>query len=434
MADLLAGPVFFARHNDPTIPSGSLPLEPPASVPPTEPPANVPPLEPPVSIPPTEPPVSIPPTEPPVSAAPLEPPVSGATVPGDTGNDKTGNDTPEDSKPEEGTDEEPEDPEEPKTSTVLEQIRSFATEKPLAFGGICAAAGVTLALLAALVVALIVKGVRRGRGKKSGPETEKGALRVQVAKLHEQGARRNQQDCFAVSPTEFADRQGLLAIVADGMGGLEHGERVSQAAVSAALNGFFTASGSHEQVLLDLLGRAVNDVDALLGPEGLTRGGSTMVMGLLRDGLFDFISVGDSRICLLRDGALYELNREHTYKAELAAKAASGAIELREVYEHPKRGGLTSYLGMGDIKYVDMPTKALPVRDGDKLVLMTDGVYNAVSDRELVTALSGANPADELRAIISSKGYTNQDNYTAVVLSIGRTLEQKADAKAKRRK
>ncbi len=431
MADLLAGPVFFARHTDPSIPPVTLPLEPPASGVPTEPPGSVPPTEPPASVPPTEPPASVSPTEPPASVAPSEPPVSGATVPGDTGNDKTGNDTPEDSKPEEGADK---GSEEQKTSSVLEQIRSFANENPLTFGGICAAAGVTLALLTALVVTLIVKSVRRGRGKKSGHVTEEGALRVQVAKLHEQGARRNQQDCFAVSPTEFADRQGLLAIVADGMGGLEHGERVSQAAVSAALNGFFTASGSHEQVLLDLLGRAVNDVDALLGPEGLTRSGSTMVMGLLRDELFDFISVGDSRICLLRDGALYELNREHTYKAELAAKAASGAIELREVYEHPKRGGLTSYLGMGDIKYVDMPTRALPVRDGDKIVLMTDGVYNAVSDKELVTALSGANPADELRAIISSKGYTNQDNYTAVVLSIGRTLEQKADAKAKRRK
>ncbi len=346
---------------------------------------------------------------------------------GDAGNETTGPLTGE-ADGAQGTEDVPEE-----GSAALQWIVDTADEHPLAFGGVCAGAGVTLALIVALIIALIVKLVRRGRRKKADRARED-ALRVQVVKLHEQGARKNQQDCFAVSPTEFADRQGVLAIVADGMGGLEHGERVSQAAVSAALNGFFTASGSHEQVLLDLLGRAVNDVDALLGPEGLTRSGSTMVMGLLRDGLFDFVSVGDSRICLLRDGALYLLNREHTYKAELAARAVSGSIELRQVYEHPKTGGLTSYLGMGNIKYVDMPTKPLPVRAGDKLVLMTDGVYNALADRELVTALSGAAPAEELRTLIASKGYTNQDNYTAVVLSLNRARDRKAGAKTKRRK
>lgn len=393
MTDLLAGPVFGVPvHSDPTIPSGSVPSEPPAS------------------------------------STPSEPPTSSDPVASDTGNDKTGNDTSEDDKTEDNADKESE---EQKTSTVLEQIQNFADENPMAFGGICAGAGVTLALIVALIVALIA---RRRRKKSPFTEEKKPAMRVQVAKLHEQGARKNQQDCFAVSPTEFADKQGILAIVADGMGGLEHGERVSQAAVSAALNGFFTASGSHEQVLLDLLGRAVNDVDALLGPEGLTRSGSTMVMGLLRDGLFGFVSVGDSRICLLRDGALYLLNREHTYKSELAAKAVSGAVALREVYEHPKAGGLTSYLGMGNIKYVDMPTKPLPVRTGDKLILMTDGVYNAVSDQELVTALSGPNVSEELRMLISSKGYTNQDNFTAVVLSVREVQKNTADTKAKRRK
>lgn len=357
---------------------------------------------------------------------------NAATGPEETGSLETGSleTAPQETAPQET---EPVSTEKQETASVIEKVQLFADENPLAFGGICAAVGVALALVIALVAALIVRGRRKNRGDgKIGSAARKPAVRIRVEKLHEQGARKNQQDCFAVSPAEFADKQGLLAIVADGMGGLEHGERVSQAAVSAALNGFFTASGSHEQVLLDLLGRAVSDVDALLGPGGLTRSGSTMVMGLLRDGLFDFVSVGDSRICLYRDGALYQLNREHTFKYELAARAVSGAVELRQVYEHPKAGGLTSYLGMGDIKYVDMPTHPLPVRDGDKFVLMTDGVYNAVTDQELIRALSGTSVPEDLRTLITSKGYTNQDNFTAVILSVGEA-EGPVGVKTKRR-
>ena len=275
-----------------------------------------------------------------------------------------------------------------------------------------------------LIETLIRRGARKKRNKAKAPE-----MKVRVDKLHEQGARKDQQDCFAVSPAEFADRQGVLAIVADGMGGLEHGEQVSQAAVSAALNGFFTATGSHEQVLLELLRKAVEAVDRLLGPEGLKKSGSTMVMGLLRDGRFGFISVGDSRICLYRNGQLYKLNREHTYKSELAARAVSGEIKLSEVYEHPKSGGLTSYLGMGNIKYVDMPVCPMEVLPGDIFALMSDGVYNAVTDAELMGALAGSAPADSLRALVSSKGYINQDNYTAVILSV-----EEGVSKSERRK
>ncbi len=311
------------------------------------------------------------------------------------------------------------------TQTFAGQIIDFAAQHPAAFGGICAGAGVTAALLAALIVSLIRRALRKSRKAK----TPTGKITVKAYKLHGQGARKDQQDCFGVSPTEFVDKQGVLAVVADGMGGLEHGDQVSQAAASAALNGFFTVSGSAENVLLELLKKAVSAVDGLLGPGGLKRSGSTIVMGLLRDMKFSFVSVGDSRICLYRNGDLYKLNREHTYKYELAAQAVSGSAQISDVYKHPKKGGLTSYLGMGDIKYVDMPTSPIDLHPGDKLVLMTDGVYNALTDSELAAALSDSAPADAVKKAVAAKGYTNQDNYTAVILSV-----EDSSRKSERRK
>lgn len=242
-------------------------------------------------------------------------------------------------------------------------------------------------------------------------------LEIAVEKLHEQGARKSQQDSFFVSPAEMIPSHGLLAVVADGMGGLSGGDQVSQTAVTAVMEGFYTAQGTPEQVLLALLTRANRAVNDLLGPDGLRTGGSTLVAGLIRDGNFYSLSVGDSRICLYRDGALWQLNREHIFRDELYLRAVNGEAALSEAVGHPQASGLTSFLGMGELKYVDLPARPVRVRTGDLFLLMSDGVYNALSDEELTAALDrDEGAADALRAAIEAKGYSNQDNYTAVLL------------------
>ena len=143
-----------------------------------------------------------------------------------------------------------------------------------------------------------------------------------------------------------------------------------------------------------------------------------MVMGLIKDDAFHYLSVGDSRICLYRGGVLYQLNREHIFRTELAVQFVNDETSLQEVYNHPKGGALTSYLGMGDIRYTDLPAQPVAIRPGDRFILMCDGVYNALNEQELATALSAGNGAvaEALRTAIQTKNYANQDNYTAVIL------------------
>lgn len=244
-------------------------------------------------------------------------------------------------------------------------------------------------------------------------------LTVQVSKLHEQGARSSQQDSFAVSVDQTASK-GTLAVVCDGMGGLKDGDKVSQTAVSAVLNGFLELDGVPDRILLGLLARANRAVNHLLGPTGRRSSGTTMVAGILKDDLFSYLSVGDSRISLLRDGELTQLNREHIFYHELAIDAINDQRSFREVWDDSRRGALTSFIGMGELKYIDVPPRALSVRRGDKLVLMTDGVYNALTEEELKDALllpTGEDTA-ALGAMIAEKHYAQQDNYTAVVLTI----------------
>jgi len=243
--------------------------------------------------------------------------------------------------------------------------------------------------------------------------------KIQVGKVHEVGAREYQQDCLAVSPLELYSQKGLLALVADGMGGLTDGDRMSQAAANAILSGFISSrDAAPADLLLALTAEANQAVNRLLGPQNQGRSGTTLVAGLVKNGLFHYISVGDSRICLYRQGMLTQLNREHDYKSELAVQAINGVGTVWDANTHPKAAALTSFLGMGNLKYVDIPAEPVKLRGGDKIILMSDGVYNALSVLELENALAqpAQKAAETITQMIQGKAFRTQDNYTAVVL------------------
>lgn len=278
--------------------------------------------------------------------------------------------------------------------------------------------GLLAGLLAAGAAAAVAGWLRRQKKGRPAPDANAAwAGAVTVEKLHEQGARSGQQDCFFVSPAE--ETAGVLAVVADGMGGLTDGDKVSQAAVSAMAQGFYHVQGTPQQVLLQLAERANSAVNRLLGEDGACRSGSTLVAGLIRDRAFHYLSIGDSRICLYRRGVLYQLNREHIYRNELYVGYVNGEETLEGAAGHPKAAGLTSFLGMGQLKYIDLPAEPVAVLPGDRFILMSDGVYNALTPQELAAALSQGpgQTAQALDAAIRAKGYQNQDNYTAVILN-----------------
>lgn len=287
-----------------------------------------------------------------------------------------------------------------------------------------AAAGVVAGILLILVLFLLLLCIRRRRKKLSVaellPDTAKPMEMVQVGKLHEQGERSEQQDCFGVSDVSLLQTHGVLAVVADGMGGLTDGGRMSMTVVESILDSFFLYQGMYtlEQQLILLAQKAVESVNALLAPADLKKHGSTLVMGLIREGTFSFLSVGDSRVCLYRDGVLMQLNREHIYRNTLALEAINGEISLQEVYGDQRGSGLTSFLGMGALQHIDFPAEPVKLRPGDKLLLMSDGVYNALDKEELAKCLDAVpeEAVGRIRAAIQEKAYVNQDNYTAVVI------------------
>ena len=75
---------------------------------------------------------------------------------------------------------------------------------------------------------------------------------------------------------------------------------------------------------------------------------------------------------------------------------------------------------MGRLRHLDLPAQSLRLQSGDRLILMSDGVYNALTEEELCSALGlpAEQAAEALRRRIQEKNYPTQDNYTAILLEM----------------
>ena len=243
--------------------------------------------------------------------------------------------------------------------------------------------------------------------------------RITVGSLQNIGGRPYQEDSSGVA--NLSD--GALAVVADGMGGLSNGDKVSQKIIFTMM-GFAKAlrPGQMDGVLFQMVKGTVDVVNRMLGKDGLYKSGSTLMAVLVRGDRFHWIAVGDSHIYLFRDGQLIQLNQEHNRGQDLLRHAIAGELTFDEVRADPKKSGLTSFIGMGEIKYVEKSLDSIALHPGDRIVLMTDGVFNALSDSEIAAVLA-QNPdvktaARMMEQGVLSKAAPHQDNFTAVILGL----------------
>ena len=242
---------------------------------------------------------------------------------------------------------------------------------------------------------------------------------AKIATVHQIGRRDYQQD--SLGHAAVLNNRGILAVVADGMGGLSDGEKVSQQIVMDAISmGSQLRPGQTRGVLLKMLNTINENVNRKLGPEGLYKSGSTLVAVLACDGMFQWLSVGDSRIYLYRQGYASQLNRDHDQLQIWMEEVLAGRRNLEETLQNPDGRKLTSFIGMGKLRFVDTCHSPIPLEPGDRLVLMSDGIYNIIQEDRLAEILKRYPDVDQATAVIDriirETNHPHQDNYTAIVL------------------
>jgi protein phosphatase len=211
--------------------------------------------------------------------------------------------------------------------------------------------------------------------------------------------------------------------VADGVSGDEGGEVASQTALEALLSAYreddpSTAAGQRLYKAVQNANIAVYDRASVV-PE--LRGMSTTLTAAAVDrGELTCVHVGDSRLYLLSGGAITQLTKDHTVTAE---RERMGLLSAERARHHPDRSVLTRNVGRELIVNRDRISRRLI--QGDALLLCSDGLYNVLSDAELLSIAAGLDAATVCRRLIdAANARGTSDNVTAAVVRItGETPE-----------
>jgi protein phosphatase len=230
---------------------------------------------------------------------------------------------------------------------------------------------------------------------------------VELADLSDTGrVRRHNEDRSLGRPPVIA--------VADGMGGAKAGEVAAQLAVEEVrrLEEPVAVADVREAV-----GRANAEIRRLAREDPDKSGmGTTFTAAMLEDGRLDVVHVGDSRAYLWRDERLRQLTEDHSVVAELVKR---GRITAEDAEHHPHRNVITRALGAEAEVVVDTFSEYL--RDGDVVLLCSDGLSSYVSEADIAAALADSvTLADAARALVERANRAGgTDNVTVVLARVG---------------
>jgi PPM family protein phosphatase len=223
------------------------------------------------------------------------------------------------------------------------------------------------------------------------------------------GRRANNEDAYVAAPD-----LGFFA-VADGMGGYEGGEVASRLALESLLS-YFERLGKAgleldeegEPLAREQMRMAIRMADREVkrcAVGELEQMGTTIACLVVRGRRALIAHVGDSRIYRMRDGEVTQLTRDHSLVAEMEAAGLVAAAHLCHV--------ITQALGQGTPPKPDL--QVVDVMPGDRFLMCTDGLTDALSTGEIGEQLSHRNAAQALVDEAFELG--SLDNITCVVVS-----------------
>jgi protein phosphatase len=216
-----------------------------------------------------------------------------------------------------------------------------------------------------------------------------------------------------------ATRERGIFIVADGMGGHAAGEVASEMTVqivSRELSDLARLDDGASDTVLESIRRANRAVyDRTIAEADKQGMGTTASILILAPGRFLIGQVGDSRIYLLRDGALRQLTKDHSYVQE---QVDAGLLTPEQARYHPYSNVITRCVGAGDT--VEPDAYSGDLRAGDVFLVASDGLTGMVDDRRIQQLLlSRASAGRVVDALIAEANYRGGlDNLTAIVIQI----------------
>ena len=190
------------------------------------------------------------------------------------------------------------------------------------------------------------------------------------------GLRKDNEDRYYINEDE------KIFMIADGMGGHEHGQLASKLAVATMAENILKLEQPLSLEKLEEIFKSVNtsvyELQQQLNADVI---GTTLTAAIVRDEQLYIAHAGDSRLYRLRDNKLEQLTIDHTYYAEMLRLG-----QLDEAQTEVKRNVLLKALGPEE--NIEGQYLQLEILPEDLLLLFTDGLYNVLSEEEILQQVS----------------------------------------------
>ena len=227
-------------------------------------------------------------------------------------------------------------------------------------------------------------------------------------------------------------RPGIDAVyvMADGLGGHEHGEVASAMAVDLLLWAFRPQEATDEHLpqaeLLSFLADTLVHINQVIYMAGLSgeamhrdpyRSGmaTTLTAAVLAEDTIYLGHVGDSRAYLLRSGDLFQLTEDHT---QVADRVRRGLISPEEA-RHSDRNVITQALGLDHP--VHPHTSFVALEENDRLLLCSDGLHGFLEDKAIEAIMKRKGHEGIVDSLVeASIAAGSTDNITAILVSFDR--------------
>jgi len=207
--------------------------------------------------------------------------------------------------------------------------------------------------------------------------------------------------------------EGTFAVF-DGMGGAEYGEEASLRAAEALLP---YGNRLMQEQIGEYIRHANESICSWRRENHDVPCGTTVALLSLREDRAICCNLGDSRIYLMRGGALRQLTQEHTLSALMVRMGVYEDVSCAQVRE---RHTLTRYLGAYEEESTLSVYYAEPfsVEVGDILLLCSDGLTDMVDEPEISSILCFGGSAEEMAVALREAALTNggHDNVTVGII------------------
>ena len=230
--------------------------------------------------------------------------------------------------------------------------------------------------------------------------------------------RKSNQDYTATFTNQ---KNQLLALLADGMGGHQAGDIASRQAVEEIGIAWEATMIDDSEKAVQWFLQHIQQTNQRIFEKGqsqptLSGMGTTLEVVTLLDNHLALAHVGDSRIYLFREQRLIALTEDHSL---VNALLKSGEITQEMAQNHPRKNIITRSLGMPGSLEVDVAIHK--IEDHDQLLLCSDGLTNMVSEPKITQILLEAASLQDAsqRLIDEANAKGGLDNITVLLIDVG---------------